>query len=184
MNLSPVAFSGIAATLLAGIFSAPACLAGESVPSGYASAARAHGIPADIFYAVALTESGKVVDRYRTRRPWPWTLNVGGKGYFYASREDAYQALRRFLAQGKRSIDIGLMQVNWRWHRDKLGDPWQALDPDHNLQVSARILATCYRERRDRWDAVGCYHAPNNRKFARRYRRNVAAHWRRIARRG
>jgi hypothetical protein len=31
---------------------------------------------------------------------------------------------------------------------------------------------------------VGCYHAPNNRKFARRYRRNVAAHWRRIARRG
>ena len=71
-----------------------------------------------------------------------------------------------------------------RWHRDKLGDPWQALDPDHNLQVGARILATCYRERRDRWDAVGCYHAPNNRKFANRYRRNVAAHWRRITQRG
>ena len=53
--------------------------------------------------------------------------------------------------------------------------PWQALDPDHNLQVGARILATCYRERRDRWDAVGCYHAPNNRKFARRYRVQVIA---------
>ena len=135
-------------------------------------------------YAVALTESGKVVDRFRTRRPWPWTLNVGGKGYFYASREDAHRALRRYLAQGKRSIDIGLMQVNWRWHRDKLGDPWQALDPDHNLQVGASILASCYREGRDRWDAVGCYHAPNNLTFASRYRKNVAAHWRRIARRG
>ena len=84
----------------------------RSVPAGYASAARTHGIPADIFYAVALTESGKVVDRFRTRRPWPWTLNVGGRGYFYAPREDAHRALRRFLAQGKRSIDIGLMQVN------------------------------------------------------------------------
>jgi len=184
MSLSSRDLFCFAVALHTGALTAPACLAGESVPAGYASAARAHGIPADIFYAVALTESGKVVDRFRTRRPWPWTLNVGGKGYFYASREDAHRALRRFLAQGKRSIDIGLMQVNWRWHRDKLGDPWQALDPEHNLQVGARILASCYRERRDRWDAVGCYHAPNNRKFANRYRRNVAAHWRRIARRG
>ena len=142
---------GVAVALVAGALAVPMCHAGESVPAGYASAPRAHGIPA---------------------------------GYFYASREEAHRALQGFLSQGKRSIDIGLMQVNWHWHRDKLGDPWQALDPVHNLQVGARILATCYRERRDRWDAVGCYHAPNNRKFARRYRRNVAAHWQRIAQRG
>ena len=89
-----------------------------------------------------------------------------------------------FLDQGKRSIDIGLMQVNWRWHRDTLGDSWQALDPDHNLRVGAKILASCYRDHRDRWDAVGCYHAPNNATFANRYRKNVAAHWRRVARQG
>ena len=77
-----------------------------------------------------------------------------------------------------------LMQVNWRWHRDKLGDPWRALDPNHNLQVGARILASCTRARRNPWDAVGCYHAPQNPTFARRYRKVVAAHWRRIARRG
>ncbi len=176
--------AGVAAVLLLNALWGQVALAGETVPAGYVSAARAHGVPADIFYAVALTESGKIVDGFRTRRPWPWTLNVGGKGYFYASREDAHRALQGFLAQGKRSIDIGLMQVNWRWHRDKLGDPWQALDPDHNLQVGARILASCYREGRDRWDAVGCYHAPNNPSTARRYRKYVAVHWRRIARRG
>ena len=157
---------------------------GEAVPAGYRLIANAYRIPPEVLYAVALTESARQVDSTGNVRPWPWTLNVGGKGYFYASREDAHRALRRFLAQGKRSIDIGLMQVNWRWHRDKLGDPWQALDPEHNLQVGARILATCYQERRDRWDAVGCYHAPNNKKFASRYRRNVAAHWRRITQRG
>jgi hypothetical protein len=177
-------FARVAVALLLNALLGSVALAGESVPAGYASVARAHGVPADIFYAIALTESGKIVDRFRTRRPWPWTLNVGGKGYFYASREDAHRALQGFLAQGKRSIDIGLMQVNWRWHQDKLGDPWQALDPDHNLQVGARILASCYREGRDRWDAVGCYHAPNNPSYASRYRKNVAAHWRRIARRG
>jgi soluble lytic murein transglycosylase-like protein len=177
-------FHRVAAVLLLSALWGPICLADESVPVGYASAARAHGIPADVFYAVALTESGKVVDGFRTRRPWPWTLNVGGKGYFYASRDDAHRALQRFLAEGKRSIDIGLMQVNWRWHRDKLGDPWRALDPDHNLHVGARILANCYQERGDRWDAVGCYHAPNNPAFARRYSKTVAAHWGRIVGQG
>ena len=177
-------FARVAAALLLNALWGQVAFAGETVPAGYASVARAHGIPADIVYAVALTESGKVVDRFRTRRPWPWTLNVGGTGHFYASREDAHRALVHFLDQGERSIDIGLMQVNWRWHRDKLGDPWRALEPDHNLQVGARILGRCYRDRRDRWDAVGCYHAPNNERFAGRYSEKVAANWRRIAPRG
>ena len=122
--------AGVAATLLLTAFWGQVALAGETVPAGYASAARAHGLPADILYAVALTESGKVVDRSRTRRPWPWTLNVGGTGYFYASREDAHRALQGFLDQGKRSVDIGLMQVNWRWHRDKLGDRYVPMAPE------------------------------------------------------
>ena len=182
--MSSTLFVHVVVVLLLNALGGPVTFAGESVPAGYAAAARAHGIPADIVYAIALTESGKNVDRFRTHRPWPWTLNVGGTGYFYRSHEQAHRALVRFLAQGKRSIDIGLMQVNWRWHRDKLGDPWLALDPDHNLQVGAKILATCYREGQDRWDAVGCYHAPNNPTFANRYRKKVAARWRRITRKG
>ena len=176
--------SRVAAALLLSTRWDPVVVAGEAVPGGYASVARTHGVPADILYAVALSESGTVVDALHTRRPWPWTLNVEGTGHFYASRQAAHQALQGFLAEGRRSIDVGLMQVSWRWHRDQLGDLWKALDPDHNLRVGARILATCYRERRDRWDAVGCYHAPNNQASASRYQRIVEAHWRRIAQRG
>jgi hypothetical protein len=39
------------------------------------------------------------------------------------------------------------MQVNWRYHQDKLGSPWQALDPYHNLRVGAEILQDCYANR-------------------------------------
>ena len=183
MSMDSRVLTGIAGVLLLTAFWGQVALAGETVPAGYASAARAHDVPADILYAVALTESGKVVDRSRTRRPWPWTLNVGGTGHFYASREDAHRALLHFLDQGKRSVDIGLMQVNWRWHRNKLGDPWQALDPYHNLRVGAAILQACYRNEPDWWVSVGCYHAPNNQTFASRYSKKVATHWRRIARR-
>jgi hypothetical protein len=156
----------------------------ETVPSGYQAVAAERSIPEAIFYAVALAESGRNVESQAGRRPWPWTLNVGGKGYYYATRLEAWQALRDWLAQGKRSIDIGLMQVNWRYHQSRLGDPWQALDPYHNLRVGAEILQGCYANRQDWWDSVGCYHAPANPVRATRYRRRVEVQWRRLTQAG
>ena len=97
---------------------------------------------------------------------------------------EAWQALRDWLAQGKRSIDIGLMQVNWRYHQKRLGDPWQALDPYHNLRVGADILQDCYATEQDWWASVGCYHAPANPARAERYRRRVESQWRRITQDG
>ena len=105
-----------------------------------------------VLYAVALTESG----RSGIGRPWPWTLNVGGRGYFFDSRQAAWKALMKWLRAGRRSIDIGLMQVNWRYHKDRLGTPWQALDSYHNLRVGAAILRECFHARRDWWASVGC----------------------------
>ncbi len=72
------------------------------------------------------------------------------------------QALDDLLAAGQASVDIGLMQVSWRYHRDRLASAALALDPYRNLHVAAEILAACFREREDWWAAVGCYHAPND----------------------
>jgi len=85
-----------------------------------------------------------------------------------------------WLDDGVGSIDIGPMQVNWRYHRERLGSPWQALDPYHNLRVGAGILKACFTARQDWWQSVGCYHAPENPRRADRYRRRVLAHWRRL----
>ena len=156
----------------------------DVVPSGYQLVAAEKKIPDRIFYAVALAESGRKLPADRVRRPWPWTLNVAGDGYYYATRLEAWQALRGWLDQGKRSIDIGLMQVNWRYHQARLGDPWQALDPYHNLRVGADILQDCYANERDWWASVGCYHAPANPERAARYRRRVESQWRRITQDG
>jgi len=107
----------------------------ESVPVGYRTIAAERGIPHTVLYAVALTESGKQVRPTDVYRPWPWTLNIAGRGYFFDSRLAAWQALTASLQAGQRSVDIGLMQVNWRYHQERLGTPWQALDPYHNLRV-------------------------------------------------
>ena len=75
------------------------------------------------------------------------------------------------------SMYKNLMQVNWRYHQDQLGTPWQALEPYHNLRVAAGILQSCFDKRRDWWASVGCYHSPANVVRAQRYRLRVVDHW-------
>ncbi len=158
--------------------------ANESVPAGYRMIAAEHGIPQSVLFAVALTESGKQTGQAGTLRPWPWTLNVAGRGYFFDSRQAAWQALTAYLKEGTHSIDIGLMQVNWRYHKNRLGTPWQALDPYHNIRVGAGILQDCHATRQDWWGSVGCYHSPKDSHRADRYRRRVVSHWQRIVKEG
>ena len=145
---------------------------GETIPQAYVQVAGRHGIPPEVLYAVALTESALVLTTGR-QRPWPWTLNVHGRGERYRTRLEAWEAIQRHLEAGRTSIDIGLMQVNWRWHRNPLGNPWRALDPYHNLQVGASLLRERFQESGDWSVAVGRYHAPSNPRYAQRYRTRV-----------
>ena len=170
--------------LLAGVIALPAGAEAGSPPPGYRQVASEYGIPPTILYAVALTESGRAVGAWRAARPWPWTLNLAGQGRYYRSRVEAYAALRQALGAGRSSIDIGLMQVNWRFHGAKLRDPWAALDPFFNLRTGARILRHCYQRHKDWWQAVGCYHSPGTglaqRQRAMAYRERVRRHWQRL----
>ena len=168
---------GTALSLALTLCVVPNVLAETAVPSGYRLVAGAHGIPSELFYAVALAESGKRVEAIDAVRPWPWTLNVHGEGRYYPSRLAATSAFREALAAGRTSVDVGLMQVNWRYHRSTFGRVEGALDPYRNLDVAAAILATCYQRHGDWWAAVGCYHSPNHPQRAERYRDRVRTIW-------
>lgn len=153
----------------------------SAIPRVYKIVAERHSIPTSIFYAVALTESGKQYDS--TLLPWPWTLNIDGDGNYYESYHAAKIALSKALEKSQ-SVDIGLMQINWRWHQDKLQNIATALNPLQNLNYGARILHECYQQSGDWWEAVGHYHSPANttkaRRNAERYRQRVKAHWTRL----
>lgn len=99
-----------------------------TVPNYFVSISNKTSVPADILYALAAKETNVKMNN-GTVAPWPFTLNVNGKGYWYASYEDMMTAAYEFLNEGITSIDIGLFQVNWRWngHRvqsiEELGEP-------------------------------------------------------------
>lgn len=153
------------------------------IPTGYRQVAAEYGIPARLFYAVALTESRRAIVSGRTL-PWPWSLNVAGQSLRFPTRKAAWQALQTFLDRGMRRVDIGLMQINWSYHAKRLGDPWQALDPYNNLRVGAQILLAEYHRSGDWMEAAGRYHnpgtSPKQQRLAATYRQRVLAMMKRI----
>jgi soluble lytic murein transglycosylase-like protein len=137
-----------------------------SIPPAYVNAAQEYAVPPEVLFAVALAESELLLTSRRVM-PWPWTLNVEGREERYRNRVEAWEAIQRHLEAGRRSIDIGLMQVNWRWHQELLQDPWTALDPYFNLRAGSRILHDLYQEDGDWVTVVGRYHAPADTPAAR-----------------
>ena len=129
-----------------------------AIPALYHQIARETHVPASVLYGVALQESRAALGKH-VARPWPWTLNVRGTGYRYGSRAAVFAALNTWLKSGETRIDVGLMQIHWRYHAPKLGNSWRALSPEHNLRVGAAVLRACFRQLGNWTDATGCYHS-------------------------
>ncbi|WP_264273358.1 transglycosylase SLT domain-containing protein [Duffyella gerundensis] len=146
----------------------------QSVPSGYQKVALQHGVPAESLYSLALAESSRQLPH--GTRPWPWTINVAGKGYRYESRQAAWQALQQFMKNHPlKRIDVGIAQVNLGWNGHRFSSTWDAFDPYINLNAAARILRECWERSPGSWlKAAGCYHHPAGGKPAARYRQIVS----------
>ncbi len=113
--------------------------AGEDIPRSYQQVATEYGLSPALLYATALTASGRSMSR-RGVRPWPWTLSIAGRRYYYSTRAAAHRALQGHIARGL-DVRIGLMGLSWQRHRAALGNPWAALNPDTNLRLAAARLA-------------------------------------------
>jgi hypothetical protein len=157
-----------------------AARAAQDVPAGYRQVAQQAGVPADLLYAVALTESGSRLPQ--GVRPWPWTLNVGGKGYRYVTRHEACIALTQFMrTTHPKRIDAGLNQINIGWNGHHFSSPCDALDPYPNLQVAAHLLRGHYDKWQNWLEAAGRYHHPVGGKPAQRYRQQVYRHLQKLS---
>ncbi len=135
--------------------------------SFWGSAAVIAGVNVATLYSIAVQESGM---RWRdgTFRPWPWTLNVNeakngikSGARRYANRQAAEQALLQMIRKGVRNVDIGLMQVNWYWHGDKVSSASALLDPKTNITVAASYLKVLNTQNNVS-QTVADYHAPSN----------------------
>lgn len=145
----------------------------QSIPPAYRLIAEQERVPAESLYSLAMAESTRKTAA--GARPWPWTLNVAGKGYHYETREEAWQALLGFMRRYPlKRIDVGIAQVNLGWNGQYFSSFRDAFDPHTNLRAAARILRACYDARPGSWiRAAGCYHHPAGGKPAASYMATV-----------
>ncbi|HEY2454475.1 MAG TPA: transglycosylase SLT domain-containing protein [Scandinavium sp.] len=141
----------------------------SAIPAAYQQIAAAEYVPPESLYALAMVESAR--KSTWGALPWPWTINVAGKGYRYPSREAAGKALLGFMQRYPlRHIDVGIAQVNLGWNGQYFSSLKNVFDPYTNLHIAAQILRRCYTTSSGSWlRASGCYHHPAGGKAASRY---------------
>ncbi len=118
------------------------------VESPYLVAARNADVPPDLLIAIAGAESG-----YH-----PWALNIKGQQVFCQSREEAESVLATTATD---DIDIGLMQINWRFWGPRSGvtSKIDLLDPRKNLELGAAILKEGLSHGGSLWHRISNYHS-------------------------
>lgn len=137
-------------------------------------------IPAGLLMAVAFVESGR--DVAGERIPWPWTINANGDGAYFERKADAIAAVRKRLDEGERSIDVGCMQINLRYHPNAFRDLETAFDPAANVAYAAQYLRSLYRLQGSWAKAVERYHSSDDGRRE-EYREKVLEFWNGDARR-
>ena len=138
-------------------------------------AERALRLPLRLLGAIAEVESGRP-DFAGKVRPWPWTINVEGRGEFFASKQQAIDAVRAVQAQGVRSIDVGCMQVNLMHHPNAFASLDAAFDPTANALYAARFLNTLYGGSGSWVQATAAYHSQTP-AIGADYQQRVMARW-------
>lgn len=152
--------------------------AASQVPDCGAIAARVgteKGLPEGLMRAIARVESGRRRDNGQFEG-WPWTTNNAGDGRYFPDRISALEHIERLRSAGTTNIDIGCMQINWKWHADQFPSLDAMLDPEQNVRYAAKFLSKLYR-RHGSWEkAIRFYHSGTER-YNTTYLQRVRAAW-------
>lgn len=132
-----------------------------------ADASRRTGVPFDVLRAITRTETGRASPEGTT--PWPWTVNMEGKGVWFDTQQAALDYAERHHDRGARSFDVGCFQLNYRWHGSAFASIRDMFDPVKNAHYAARFLRRLHAETGDWTMAAGAYHSRTER-YARKYR--------------
>ena len=167
---------GLAALALLRVTAACASESPPSCAERVAATETLHEIPPRLLTAISLVESGRWDDVAGMLAAWPWTINAGGEGHFFATKAEAVAEVRRLKAGGVRNIDVGCMQVNLMYHPDAFASLEEAFEPATNVAYAGRFLRSLFDATGD-WPTAAAYYHSQSPAPAAEYRRLLARFW-------
>lgn len=136
-------------------------------------AAEKTGVPTFVLQAISLTETGR--KNSGEMRPWPWTVNMEGKGVWFETEDAARAYVYKNYKRGARSFDVGCFQINYKWHGQEFASIEEMFDPNPNALYAANFLLKLYREKGNWSEAAGAYHS-RTQKYAEKYEKRFNAY--------
>lgn len=138
-------------------------------------AAREINVPVKALLAITRVETGRA--KGGALQPWPWTVNMEGKGVWFPNKRDALDYARTHFQNGARSFDIGCFQINYRWHHGAFTSIEHMFDPEANAVYAAKFLKSLHQETGDWTKAAGAYHSRTPtyaKKYSARFKKILA----------
>lgn len=133
-------------------------------------------LPDGILKAISIRESGRWSHRKQAKLPWPWTVNVDGKGYYFHSKQSAIKEVNQMIRRGVNNIDVGCMQISRKYHKDAFRNLNQLFEPKYNIAYAAKLLRDNYNQTENWERAIADYHSKHTRRGS-RYAKRVIKIW-------
>lgn len=127
---------------------------------------RRYGIPRGLLRSIAKTESNMN----------PYVLGERGQAIKFTNSVSALDVLEAKVRSGISNIDIGIMQINYKWHKCAFGSLKEMLDPARNIAYAAKMLKSLKDKFGDWQKAIRHYHS-SNLSYSRSYSRKVTLAW-------
>lgn len=125
-----------------------------------------YNIPKGLLLAISKAETGVM----------PWALNVGGKAIYSSSKLKVFSIINNLLKKDIDNFDVGIMQLNFKWHGMNFSSINDMLDPIQNINYAAKFLVEL-KEKYKSWHlAVKYYHSSNTSK-QQKYVKKVSILW-------
>lgn len=155
-------------SLMSPLFAFENSLANQlKIPQSFINIAEKYNIDPIIMYSISTSETGLNRGLKMGASPYAWTANIcdmkagnNCKGYWFDSREELYQKLSQEIKRGNLWFDVGIMQMNWRFHRHRFNnDLWLATHPLVNMNEAAKLLLEISQKHKNLLDIYSAYHA-------------------------
>jgi len=118
------------------------------------------GLPPHILAAISLAETGWSGPNHEVST-WPWTVHDGTRGYHLNSRDEAVEFVRQLRTDGRRSIDVGCMQVNLFHHPRAFTSVSEGFEAESNVRYAASFLKDLASTSASWEEAIAKYHTLN-----------------------
>ena len=130
-------------------------------------------LPNKLLTSISLVESGVIEGN--TVNSWPWALNVNGKSKYFDNKKETLSFSGESL-QKNRNIDVGCMQINYKFHGHNFKNLDHILNPEENVKYAAEFLKKLFKKHKSWNEAISRYHSsePSRKK---RYLKKVRNFW-------